>query len=273
MDPAKVIVGVDGSRASESAIRWAASEAVARGTRLEVLHAFVWSMFHVPLGPTEAAPGMRAAAERILREAVETAEKAAPGLEIDSTLVDGFPSPIMNAASRNAGLLVIGSRGLGTALGLLLGSTGIDLTAGAHCPVAVIPPDWTRSGSRVLIGYDGSPASQSAVELGAQFARQHGLVARLVAVQPPETERHRVSPDELSAVIAARAGAADTEVVQVEGHPAEQLLRLSADAQAIVVGSRGRGGFKGLLLGSVSQAVLHHAERPVIVIPPAAVSS
>lgn len=85
------MVAVDASPASEAAFRWAAAEAVACGNQLKVVHAFIWPLFRVPVGPSEVAPGLRAAAERILQDAVETAEKAQPGLVVASELITGFP--------------------------------------------------------------------------------------------------------------------------------------------------------------------------------------
>ena len=272
MTESRVVAGIDGSPAAETAIRWAAAEAASRGTGLRLVHAFIWPEFPVPLGPSDAAPGLRAAADKIVRESVELARKVEPGIEVVGSREDGFPSPVLIRASQHADVVVIGSRGLGIALGALVGSTGLDLAANAHCPVIVVRPDQpTDTGDHVLIGYDGSSPSSVALDFGLDYASRHGLRVRVVAAQPVHSEQHRVTREELDADVRGRPGGLDAEIIHIDGHPAEQLLRLSADARLIVLGSRGRGGFAGMLLGSVSQTVLHHAVCPVAVIPAAAI--
>ncbi|MEU4292679.1 universal stress protein [Kribbella sp. NPDC026596] len=268
IDPAgqKVVVGIDGAPDCESAIRWGAAEAAARGAGLHLVHAFVWTEFRVPVGPSEAAPGLRAYADQIVAEALEVARKFAPGVPVTAERVDGFPAPVLLAESRNAGLIVIGSRDAGRALGLLVGSTGLELAAHARCPVvAVRPNEDAVVGSRVVIGYDGSAAAAAAVDFGLEYARRHELVARIVTVRAEDDDH------DLTAALRAREDARTAELIEVTGHPAELLLEWSADAQLLVVGSRGRGGFAGLLLGSVSQTMLHQAPCPVTIIPRSAV--
>ncbi|WP_406054083.1 universal stress protein [Kribbella sp. NBC_00889] len=263
----RVVVGIDGAGVSESAIRWGAVEAAARGVGLRLVHAFVWAEFRVPLGPSDVAPGLRAAADKIVAEALDLARTFEPRVAVTADRVDGFPSPVLLAESRNAELIVIGSRSAGRTLGLLVGSTGLELAAHAHCPVIVVrPAEDAVVGNRVVIGYDGSPAADAAVDFGLQYADRHGLVARIVTVLPE-------GEDDVASPLRTLQGLRTAEVVQVTGHPAELLLEWSADAQLLVVGSRGRGGFASLLLGSVSQTVLHQAPCPVAVIPTPALDS
>jgi nucleotide-binding universal stress UspA family protein len=118
----------------------------------------------------------------------------------------------------------------------------------------------------VVIGYDGSSPSLKALDFGLEYACRHSLPVQVVVVGQPADD----PTTDLDGRLRSRDGGRDAEIVRVAGHPAEQLLRLSADASLIVLGARGRGGFAGLLLGSVSQTVLHHATRPVAVIPAAA---
>lgn len=262
-DQHQIVVGIDGAPDCENAIRWAAAEAATRDARLRLVHAFVWSEFRVPVGHSDLAPGLRANAGQIVAESVEIAEKFAPHVAMTGAQVDGFPAPVLLAESRDADLIVIGSRGTGRFSGLLVSSTGLALAARAQCPVVVVrPTDDTVVGSRVVIGYDGSPAAVAAIDFGLVHAQRHGLTARIVAVR----EEGREAPG-----LPAHFDASTTEIVEVTGHPAELLLEWSADAQLLVVGSRGRGGFTGLLLGSVSQTMLHQATCPLTVIPPAAV--
>ncbi|NEA32379.1 universal stress protein [Streptomyces sp. SID13031] len=262
-----VVAGVDGSEASDTALGWAAAEAASRQVPLHLVHAFVWPLFGVPLGPSPLAPGLRAGAQQIADTATELAHKLEPDVTVETTVVDGLAFPVLGEQSRDAGLVVVGSRGIGPALSILVGSTGVDLAAYAHCPVVVVRPERDApAGSTVVIGYDGSPASTAAFHFGRNYARRHGLSIRLVTVRSPGCSHHV----ELSSELVSPADRVPDEppitIDRVVGHPAEQLLRLSADAQLVVVGSRGRGGFTGLLLGSVSQAVLHHSDCPVAVV-------
>jgi nucleotide-binding universal stress UspA family protein len=265
-----VVAGIDGSAAAETAIKWAADEAVSRHAMLRLVHAFVWPEFKVPLGASDFAPGLRAGADKIVGESVQLARKLEPGLEIECTRQDGFPAPILLKESKDAGLLVIGSRGLSVTLGALIGSTGLDLAANAHCPVVIVRPDQSiDSGDHVLVGYDGSSAGDAALDFAMDYARRHDLRIRVIAVHPRYLADGQVDHHDLETVARSRPGGAAIEYVEVTGHPAEQLLQLSLDARLIVLGARGRGGFTGMLLGSVSQTVLHHALCPVAVIPTA----
>ncbi|TCO20303.1 nucleotide-binding universal stress UspA family protein [Kribbella steppae] len=268
MRPRPVVAGVDGSPAAEAAVRWATAEAASRGAELHLIQAVT------PLRPgqTEKTSEHRAAADQIVGAAVALARELDPDVAVDGRLEDGSPSAALIKASADADLVVIGSRGLGVMLGALIGSTGLELAANARCPIVVVRPDLGgESGSRVVIGYDGSSASQVALEFGLDYADRHDLNVRVVAAQPPHTDLHRITPEELQAAVHDRDHGQGAELVQITGHPAEHLLRLSADARLIVLGARGRGGFSGMLLGSVSQTVLHHADCPVAVIPAATI--
>lgn len=267
MHEPRVVVGVDGSIAAQTAVCWAATEAAARGAILRVVHAFVWPLFRVPLGPSELAPGLRAAADQIVGEAVELAGKIEPGLPVESALTSGFPFPVLAAESRLADLTVVGSRGLGATLTVLVGSTTVDLIAHAHGPVVVVRPDQLgESGHRVVVGYDGSPEARRAVGFAFEYADRHDLEV-LVATVYDDAAHCGPVPVAFDPVPGHEHVPLATTLLI--GHPAEQLVRLSEDARLVVVGSRGRGGFQGLLLGSVSQAVLQHAHCPVAVIPAA----
>ncbi len=98
----RVLAGIDGSPAAEKAIRWAAAEAAARGAELQLVHAFVRPLFHVPLGPGDLAPGLRAAADKIVRESVELAETSEPASTVEGSRTDGFPAPVLIQASTDA---------------------------------------------------------------------------------------------------------------------------------------------------------------------------
>ena len=137
-----VLVGVDGSGASLAAVDWAAAEAASRRTSLRVIHAFNWPRYSFgPAGPSAYGPpdaDVRAAAGRILDEAVRRAALGSPGLNVDGTVRIGRPSPVMLDEARTAELVVVGSRGLGGFTGLLVGSVSSRLAAHAPCPVVVV---------------------------------------------------------------------------------------------------------------------------------------
>ncbi|WP_203801268.1 universal stress protein [Paractinoplanes tereljensis] len=283
---AAVVVGADGSTCSLSAIRAAASEAVERGRPLRIVHAFIWPALGVAVGPAVNGPsdmGMRTTAEHILTEAVIEAEKAAPGVHATAALVDGAPAPVLLGESRNAVLLVIGDRGLGGFGSLMLGSVALHTTAHAACPVLVVRGQERATGP-VVVGIDGSPGSELAVSFAVEEAarRKTGLTAvhawdsfdargqkdALPLVYEPgalEGEEHRLLSEAL-----AGWGQQYPEVAilqeLVRGRPAAILIERSQNAQLLVIGSRGRGGFTGLMLGSVTQTVLHHAGCPVAVV-------
>jgi len=252
-----VVVGIDGSPAAAVAIEWGAVEAATLRSPLHLVHAV----------KSGGSPGQ---AGDIVYKGVAQARGLEPGIVIDSRIERGSPSVALVKASGDAAVIVIGSRGLGTLIGGLVGSTGLDLAANARCPVVVVRPDLGATAAvRVVIGYDGSPASDTALAFGLDYARRHDLAVRVVAAQPEGTELHRITEDELREAVHARGGS-DAELIQITGHPAEHILRLSDDAKLIVIGARGRGGFAGMLIGSVSQTVLHHAGCPVAIIPAAA---
>ncbi|HEY9343970.1 MAG TPA: universal stress protein [Inquilinus sp.] len=250
------MAGIDGSPADQIAIRWAIAEAASLRTQLRLIHA--------------TQPGDSASeAGDVVSKALALARELAPAVDVDPRIENGSPSTILVKASGDAKLVVIGSRGLGLMAGALLGSIGLDLAANARCPVIVVRPDLgSEAGIRVVIGYDGSSASQTALDFGLDYARRHDLTVRVVAAQPASTELHRITEAELRDAVHARGGH-DAELIQITGHPAEHILRLAADATLIVLGARGRGGFSGMLIGSVSQTVLHHAVCPVAIIPAA----
>ena len=252
-----VVVGIDGSPAADVAIKWGTQEAAALRSPLHLVYA--------------VAPGSPPSqAGEVVYKAVAQARGLMPGIVIDSRIESGSPSAALVKASGTAAVVVIGSRGLGVMIGALVGSTGLDLAANARCPVVVVRPDLgSMAGARVVIGYDGSAAGDTALDFGLEYARRHDLAVRVVAASPTGTDLHRITEDGLREAVHARGGH-DAELIHITGHPAEHILRLSSDAALIVLGARGRGGFAGMLIGSVSQTVLHHADCPVAIIPAAA---
>ncbi len=142
-----VVVGVDGSEGSRCALRWAATEAAARGDALELVHVWDRPQAYAPLGlgayPIDPEPILEAAT-RLLDGLVAEARSLVPGLEVEGELVEGAPAQALLEAARAADLLVVGSRGLGGFRSLLLGSVSQQVVQHAPCPIVIVPEDETR---------------------------------------------------------------------------------------------------------------------------------
>jgi nucleotide-binding universal stress UspA family protein len=286
---APVLVGLDASEPARDAVRWGAREALARNAPLHLVTAFGWMPVHDEDDPFQLPPhqrdALRADAERALAAAAREAARVAPGVEVTTELHTGTPAGLLVEASRTARVLVVGHRGAGGFATLLLGSVSGAVAAHAACPVVVVrgpgdgaaPPD----AGPVVVGVDGSPASETALAFAVDAAVRRG--APLVAVHAWDeigfdmTIATQVDPaGELAkqqALVAERLAPwhdkhpdLPIERVVVHDHPARVLRDRSAGAALLVVGSRGRGGFAGLLLGSVSQDLLRHAQCPVAVV-------
>jgi nucleotide-binding universal stress UspA family protein len=282
-----VVVGVDGSPSSLDALDVAAEEARLRRVPLRIVHAFVWPYLGVPLGPSPFGPpegGLQNQALRIVDEAVERALKVAPGVDVDGEVLTGGGAALLVAESRTARMVVVGDRGLGGFTGLLIGSVAVQLAAHAQCPVLVVRGQSHPSGP-VVVGVDGSPEASGAVMQAFEEAwlREARLVALHAWLDPVAREPGDMLPlvhdvDQVrneearglaEAVAGCREEYPDVTVREelVRGPARAALIDASVEAQLLVVGTRGRGGIRGLLLGSVSQAVLHHAQCPVLAVP------
>lgn len=284
--PGLIVVGVDGSEPALRAVGTAAVQARLLGCRLEVVHAFIWPELRGPAVPTPAwlpGAGLQASAERTVDEAVRRAQETAPGVAVSGAVVPGAPEPVLLRASVRAALVVVGDRGLGGFTGLLLGSVAVELASRARCPVVVVRGRSEPTGP-VVLGVDGGALRETVADLALSWAAANGLTLRAVHAVPDgrprdlgaagEQDRRWSSdpatvPEEFSAVEVRRRTRPAVEVERAvrSGDARRVLVRESKDASLVVVGSRGRGGFDGLLLGSVSHAALHHAACPVAVVP------
>lgn len=292
-DAAPVVVGVDGSTAADAAVDWAASEASAQGRPLRIVHGFVWPLVRpaVPLDPAPGEPpdrGLRPATERILEEAKLRALAVAPDLEVSTRLVVAGAAAAVLEEAQDAALVVVGNRGLGGFLGLLVGSVGVAVAAHARCPVIVVregnPGEGSIATGRILVGVDGSEMSAQAVEFAFERAARHGSTvvavhawtlpvpaeaggeyAAYVDTEQLERAGRGILENALAPAV-ERFPEVKVETKVVRAHPGQALQAESQDADLVVVGSRGRGGFRGLLLGSVSQGMLHHAACSVAVV-------
>ena len=285
-----IVVGVDGSAESAHALAWAQAEAGIGHRSVLAVHAWTppvpMSEISVMAGPTDPEP-YRAAAEEVLTRVVA---EAAPSPAVRSRLVRGHASFVLLELLKEADLLVVGSRGRGGFTGLLLGSVSQHCVTHAVRPVAVIPTAAPLPpGGDVVVGVDDSPGAEGALVWAAAEAGARGARLRVVhawwepaLVSPaglpvPALPAHDVQSraEDLvrrmveGAVARVHPARPAVDVLVLEAPPARALLDQATDAGLLVVGSRGRGGFAGLLLGSVSQRCVHHAPCAVVVVPPA----
>jgi nucleotide-binding universal stress UspA family protein len=283
-----IVVGFDKSGHSEMALDWAISEATARSRPLHLIHALettvtVWSpMMAVPQDLDDQSWVLDAARRRV--------GETAPDLDVTSALTAGPASAALVTASKDADTLVVGARGHGVVANILLESTSLKVAGHASCPVVVVrgTTSATPTNPTVVVGFDGSDLSMDALGYAFAAAAQRGLPLDVVTSWEPDLlSTYRLSPGVAEKTRAA-AAAHQKEIavsaaspwrekhpsVEVRIHvttdsPAQSLIARSADAALVVVGSRGLGSVRGPLLGSVSGAVLRHAESPVVIVRPA----
>ncbi|MEE3851367.1 universal stress protein [Gordonia sp. LSe1-13] len=275
-----VVVAVDGSENALVATRWAAGAAKRENLPLTVVCAFE----NPPIVPTQGfLDNWRAESQQAVDDAAQVAAEVAPGVKVTAQVVESRPSLLLQELSSRAKMLVVGSRGRGGVAGLLLGSVSTYISAHADCPVVVVPSTARADAAGpVVVGVDGSQVSR--VATAAAFQQAQLLKTSLVAVNgfgamsgeviggrhlPPQQQIH----DDAEALVTGlvdefRADYPDvdvTTVVEAE-NSAQSIVKSADDAQLVVLGNRGRGGFRGLLLGSTTQSVLHVTKCPVMVV-------
>jgi nucleotide-binding universal stress UspA family protein len=284
-----ILVGVDGSQESATAVRWAAREAQLFDVPITLMYVVTPIGVRWPAGPLQAtiAEFERENAEEALRyarEAVSAATASGRPVDIRTEVQRGPSLPVLIDASKEARMVVVGSRGMGAVGRLVMGSVSTGLIHHAHGPVTVVHsrlgklPD---ASAPVVLGIDGSPASESATGLAFEEAAVRGvelLAAHVwnggngLPLQGHEWRDHKHLAEE---VLAERLAGWQERYpdVDVRRHlefdePAGWLIERSRTAQLVVLGSHGRGGFSGMLLGSVSSTVAQSADVPVTVVRP-----
>ncbi|MET8997544.1 universal stress protein [Amycolatopsis sp. NPDC004169] len=293
-DP-RITVGVDGSAGSAAAVRWAAELASRRHLQLKIVHGLqVAGLYYgggmTGIGAATLFEAVQKDGERAIADARALAASIDEDLVIGTDLPNDPPVPMLIEESRHARMLVVGRTGTGGFTGMLVGGTAATVAAHAHCPVAVVRGrhDSTAvpGAGPVAVGIDGSPNSEQAIAVAFEEASLRGvpLVAvhawnDIVYEDTRGTARILTQPESLEEgedrLLTERLAGwpekyPDVEIrrVLVRDRPRHALLRISEEAQLVVVGSRGRGGFTGMLLGSTSQALVQHAECPVLVVRP-----
>jgi len=289
----RIVVGYDGSDHSSAALIWAANEAKRRGRGLTVLHVVDYvGMIPSPMGPFGWPEKEDEFLVRIARSGAERARDVAELTDVTAvTRVARVPATLIEF-STDADLLVVGTRGHGELAGAVLGSVAFAVSAHAHCPVVVVRGEPVRPGTDrpVMVGVDGSASSHEAARYGADLAADAG--AALVIVSCYRTLASEAwaeayvnleaeggpNYESLAREAGRTAAAAGAQIARqaypsldiseqvVEGRPAQALAQAAGSAGLLVVGSRGHGGFAGLMLGSVSHALIHSAPCPVTIV-------
>jgi nucleotide-binding universal stress UspA family protein len=292
VDP-RVVVGVDGSAGSRAALVEAWRTAVRRGADLDVV-----SVLPPPHQWSRPAPEVQRQDEvladtemrvRVLVDEVAAEVGTGPG-RVRVRAVPGSPAGVLVGAAEGAEVLVVGSRGRGAVRSAVLGSVALHCVAQARCPVEVVPERSVEHAAGVVVGVDGSAESFGALRVAVEEAARRGTTVRVVAawevgdmwsdmyvLTGPEKNQVRTrleqavasevadARDEFSATVGPRTPDITTDVV--EGPPSDLLVAAAEGAELLVVGSRGHGAIRGLLLGSVALRCIVHAPCSVLVVP------
>ncbi|MEV8071072.1 universal stress protein [Streptomyces sp. NPDC085995] len=284
-----LIVGVDGSGPSLSAVDWAVDEAALHRLPLRLVYASLWERYEglVPTGGTDR-PSEQVMAEHVVASAQERARRRDAEVKVSTdVLPEDAVSALVDAGDTASGL-VIGSRGRGGLKGLLLGSVGLGVASRARCPVVVVRGDSagvTGTHERILLGAGGPESAGAAVRFAFREAAARGCVLDVVrawrtplleasrAVAPPDNsplgheERAAALLEELLSEAAAEHPEVRVRRATVEGPAHRVLVDRSAAADLVIVGARRSTGQLGLQLGRTAHTLLHHAQCPVAVVP------
>lgn len=295
-DPPRILAGMDGSATSLRAAEWAAAEAERRGWPLHLVHALAMPLvMSVYAGPTRFPPSEEITAQgrHVLDEAVEHVREVRPQVTVETVLAREDPPVALLRRARPEDLVVLGSRGLGPVRSAVESSAGVRLAARSSCPVVVVPGGEGASvptePRRIVVGVDGSEDSRRALRAAlSQAARvTNGSVLVLHSWQvalpfdpgpegdeawtPPSAQLDRRAQEMVSEMLERvsddTTDGVGVSVLRTSEEVTSALVAAAGDADLVVVGSRGRGSVRGLLLGSVSQGVLHASPVPVMVLP------
>jgi nucleotide-binding universal stress UspA family protein len=280
MRPARVIVGIDGSPPSRLALRQAAAEAVRRGVALHIVHAH-----HGPwTGDNHGAARTEQAGQHLVDKAIEEAHRDEPTVAVTGAAVPGGAAKAILEEAQLGDLVVVGSRGHSGFTAAMTGSTCQQVATHADTSVLVVRGRPDPSNGPVVVGHDGSTSAHAVLEaaFAAAAARGSSLTVirafhRSTPVLPadapvPKVYNARTAQaaltDELTRLtrsLTEKYPEVAVDVAVADGDPARLLVDASQQAQLVVVGSRGHGGFTGLLLGSVGLHLIHHAHSAVLI--------
>lgn len=283
---AHVVVGVDGSASALTAVRWAAADAARRRCALRIVHACERWAYDSPAQPP---PGFRDPTPEhsgdVLAAAVRTARAEAPGIEVSTGSATGRAVEVLGRAAEDAVQVVVGARGTGGFAGLALGSVVLGLAGHTVVPVVAVRELPGHVHGRVVVGFDGCDHSAAALRYafdeaarrGARLCAVHACPAPVLAGVGAAVGASR--PASAKTVASARRDAermlapwreaypeVEVDPVVVPRRALEAICAASAEADLVVVGSRGLSALASALLGSVSHGVLHHARCPIIAV-------
>lgn len=278
-----VVVGIDGSSHSELALAWAVHQAETERRPLAIVHAAgAVPITSVGSPVAESRRQLRIVGRRITDHALGYVVKRSPDLRVNVVMKLGDPQSLLLEASESASVVVLGSRGRGALTSLLLGSVSVAVSASARCPVVVVRQSADQGPGRIVVGIDGSETSLGAVgfAFGQASLRDRPLTVLLVEWAPMDglseagglltdtdgaEAESRLLISETLAGFKEKYPDVDVSVEVKRGEPAPVLVRESMRASMIVVGSRGRGNARALLMGSTSRSVVEHAHCTVAV--------
>ncbi len=300
-----IVAGVDGSDQGMCAAIWAAREAERRKLPLHLITAYTVPVFaasSLDAGyATVDDSVIREGAEAVLKQAVVKASTY--DVDLHARIETGDAAGVLLELSEEAAMMVVGSRGRGGFVGRLLGSVSSALPAHAKCPTVVVPlcaasrlpdadvsdenspeaPEQSQVRPVVTVGVDGSEHARMASLEAAELATRRGLPLEVLCTLPPFTgslawvpaplDREALHEDLLVQLEAGKQWLnshfpnLEITLKLLDGPPVELLIEESRTVEILVLGTRGRGGFAGMLLGSTSQGVLHHAKGPVMIVP------
>lgn len=281
-----IVVGADETAAGVAAARWALEEGALRGLPVTVVRAWADPValgYGMGIALTTELEAFRRAAEDTARDVLRKAGGPAGGPAATSVAVQGRATEVLRGWSQGADLVVVGTRSAGALSRGVLGSVSASVLHHAHCPVVVVPEphDEPAALRRVVVGVDHSPSSVHALGWAAEDAERRSSPLVPVLVREPAgvgagrgqeaTDLARLEASERAALVAAARKHHPGLTVEPEvlsGHAAHALLEFTGPGDLLVLGARGRGGFRSLLLGSTSTAVAQHARCPVVVIRP-----
>jgi nucleotide-binding universal stress UspA family protein len=284
-----IIVGIDGSPVSDAAVSWAARDAAIRGLALTIVHvenpaAPTWSQAPMleesPAEQVAEGRSLLANASKIARDAIGDTTR----MPINGEVLSAAPVPALVDQSKDAELIVVGSTGRGALSRSFLGSVSSGLIRHAHCPVALIrdedPHTPHPAEAPVLVGIDGSTSDLATAVAFEEASLRHADVIALHAWNdtdmseipgydwsPTTTKEGRLLDDALAGW-QERYPDVTVHKRLVRDRAARALVDASESAQLLVVGSHGSGALAGVLLGSVSNAVVQAVHKPVIVARP-----
>lgn len=283
-----IVVGVDGSEPGLRAVDWAADEAALRGAPLRLVYASLWERYEgARLAEDLGEPSERVRAEDIVDSAARRAHLRRPDVKITTDVLPEEPEYTLLRESRNASLLVTGTRGRSALTEALLGSVSLTVAAHAHCPMIVVRGSHDNRAlpathGRVVVGVGERPTSSAAVRFAFEEAGRRG--AEVEAVRAWRCPAHETTDHPLLAGEPARLheeqavealesalqdAPADVRLHRrtAEGHARNALVDASRDADLLIIGAKRRQRHFGLQLGRVTHGVLHHSACPVVIVP------